>query len=142
MIFRYARFYSSWILFIGMIPILLMYGVWGTLTLSGRLGRFYREDSSLLSHSIEMKEQESMLGSGNVISSYTSTQLTGRNTATSHTNTPEHGTTLVKPVPSSSVELSGGGGVIRHGDEMERVILVKAKSGERNNSIDVNDLIQ
>lgn len=35
--FLAARWYSSWILFSACIPILIMYGVWGTLTLQGVL---------------------------------------------------------------------------------------------------------
>ncbi len=32
-----ARWYSSWILFSAVVPVLIMYGVWGSLTLTGKL---------------------------------------------------------------------------------------------------------
>jgi hypothetical protein len=35
--FRTTRWYSSWVLFLGIIPIFVMYGIWGSLTISGRL---------------------------------------------------------------------------------------------------------
>jgi hypothetical protein len=64
--FRSARFYSSWILFCGLIPVFIMYGVWGSLTLSGKLTRLkelpsfeFREEEPLMGHS------ESGVSSGN-----------------------------------------------------------------------------
>lgn len=32
-----ARWYSAWILFVDMIPVFLMYGIWATLTIVGKL---------------------------------------------------------------------------------------------------------
>jgi len=32
-----ARWYSAWILFVDMIPVFLMYGIWATLTILGKL---------------------------------------------------------------------------------------------------------
>jgi hypothetical protein len=87
--FRDARFYSSWILFVGMIPIFIMFGVWGSLTLTGRLGTFDREQLSS-PRSVELgpvrEEDESETLLGNASSSYSKTQLTGRFRSSSFSN--------------------------------------------------------
>jgi hypothetical protein len=91
--FRDARFYSSWILFVGMIPIFIMFGLWGTLTLTGRLGTFDREQE-LSPRSVELgpvrEEDESLLG--NASSSYSKTQLTGRFRSSSFSNNQNNNT--------------------------------------------------
>lgn len=37
MAFRNLRWYGSWVLFISIVPLVAMYGVWASLTISGRL---------------------------------------------------------------------------------------------------------
>ncbi len=59
-----ARWYSSWILFSAVVPILIMYGVWGTLTLTGRLralstprgGRMYGSYSSVANNWLTIQD--------------------------------------------------------------------------------------
>jgi hypothetical protein len=61
--FRSARFYSSWILFCGLIPVFIMYGVWGSLTLSGKLTRLKDLPS------FETREEEPLMGGDSGVSS-------------------------------------------------------------------------